>query len=339
MTGERDRGSVLITVAMTLLLLMGVAALVIDAGLAYDQRRSTQSAADHAALAAAWAACDEAPNPAEIGEEAAALNGQDDATVSPSGAAGPDTFGFEAEVRSSQETSFGRALGADDIEVVSKAAADCTVLERWAGGYAVAALGACPVDIAELDTRVKVVGKVQSNVSSPLAFPPMSEFAALEEDDHVFKFEVLDDEELEAHTNGDGELTDSGIYYADDAINNLDVDLADGVEATFVSPGPITFQAGSELRAFSDLASTFPTYGGADRLAVFSDYGAGCNDIAVRIQAAVELTGIIYAPHGGIEFSMEDGAIGTGALIGFGVHLRDAGYALHGNEYVLEFTE
>lgn len=46
MSQERERGATLITVAISLLLVFGFTALAIDGGLAFNERRETQNAAD-----------------------------------------------------------------------------------------------------------------------------------------------------------------------------------------------------------------------------------------------------------------------------------------------------
>ncbi len=51
--GESERGSVAITVALSLTVLLGFAALVVDIGLNWATRTSAQTAADSAALAGA----------------------------------------------------------------------------------------------------------------------------------------------------------------------------------------------------------------------------------------------------------------------------------------------
>ena len=77
-----ERGGAAILVAISLFVLVGFAALAIDGGLGFDQRRGTQNAADNAALAAAWEACNPrdaaAPDPVGSALAVAAENGYDD---------------------------------------------------------------------------------------------------------------------------------------------------------------------------------------------------------------------------------------------------------------------
>lgn len=53
MTPERDRGAIAVTVALTMTLLLGVGALVVDVGAVFAERRMLQNAADAAAFAIA----------------------------------------------------------------------------------------------------------------------------------------------------------------------------------------------------------------------------------------------------------------------------------------------
>lgn len=121
MTTKRERGSVLVTVAISLLLLMGIAALAIDGGMAYNERRFTQGAADNAALAGAWAECQAPGTGEQAALDSAQLNGFSE--------------GVEAEVEggnvtvaitSDVQANFGRTQGLSKMSVASKAVASCT---------------------------------------------------------------------------------------------------------------------------------------------------------------------------------------------------------------------
>src|SRR5918999_2617999 len=52
-----ERGITFILFALAIVVLLGMVAVGIDGGRLYDERRQAQNAADHAALAAAFAAC------------------------------------------------------------------------------------------------------------------------------------------------------------------------------------------------------------------------------------------------------------------------------------------
>ena len=150
-TRTRDeRGAAAILVAVSLLLLVGFAALAIDGGLGFDQRRGTQNAADNAALAAAWEACNPrdaaAPDPVGSALVVAAENGYDDkdpevvVTVN-----ALDTTEYEVIIQRVNDTTFAApGVGAETLTVVSEGVATCEQ-EAFLGGYAIfAGADACP---------------------------------------------------------------------------------------------------------------------------------------------------------------------------------------------------
>jgi len=91
-----ERGAVAITVAFSLLVLMGFAAIALDLSVGYESRRRVQNAADSAALAAAWEACNPVggtADPVGTGLAMAALNGFDDSAAETSVAVSEDVTG------------------------------------------------------------------------------------------------------------------------------------------------------------------------------------------------------------------------------------------------------
>jgi len=115
----RDRGAVLVTVALVLLLLLGFAALAVDASMGYNEHRHTQGAADNAALAGAWAMCNgEDPEAAALAS--ATTNGYPTG-VDVSAEDDLVTVTISAEVT----TGFGRTQGVSQIGVSSSATAKC----------------------------------------------------------------------------------------------------------------------------------------------------------------------------------------------------------------------
>jgi len=135
-----ERGAAAFMVAVSLLLLVGFAALAIDGGLGFDQRRGTQNASDNAALAAAWEACNPSggTDPETAAKAVAAENGYDDTdpdvvvTVNPLGATE-----YEVIIQRVNDTTFaGPGVAADTLTVVSQAVATCE-LELFLGGYAI----------------------------------------------------------------------------------------------------------------------------------------------------------------------------------------------------------
>jgi uncharacterized membrane protein len=77
----KEQGAVAITVAVSLLVLMAFASIALDLSVGYESRRQTLNAADSAALAAAWEACNpkiaNSSDPTAAALEMAALNGFD----------------------------------------------------------------------------------------------------------------------------------------------------------------------------------------------------------------------------------------------------------------------
>lgn len=135
-----ERGAAAFLVAISLLVLVGFAALAIDGGLGFDQRRGTQNASDNAALAAAWEACNPSggTNPTAAALAVAAQNGYDDndpdvvVTVNALGATE-----YEVIIQRVNDTTFaGPGVGADALTVVSRAVARCEQ-EPFLGGYAI----------------------------------------------------------------------------------------------------------------------------------------------------------------------------------------------------------
>jgi len=145
-----ESGAAAFMVAISLLVLVGFAALAIDGGLGFDQRRGTQNGADNAALAAAWEACNprdaSAPDPVGSALAVAAQNGYDNndpevvVTVNPHG-----TAEYEVIIQQVNDTTFAApGVGADTLTVVSQAVAACEQ-EDFLGGYAIfAGADSCP---------------------------------------------------------------------------------------------------------------------------------------------------------------------------------------------------
>lgn len=129
-----EAGAVLIIVALCLVLLLGIAAIAIDGGVAYNERRSTQDVADNAALAAAWAICS-GGDPVSAAKSVGVENGYSAAAftvTTPYSQAGSSEFTVEASktvhvtLSSDVDTTFGKTQGVDEINVLSEAVATCS---------------------------------------------------------------------------------------------------------------------------------------------------------------------------------------------------------------------
>ncbi|MDH5422718.1 MAG: pilus assembly protein TadG-related protein [Acidimicrobiia bacterium] len=167
---DSEVGATAVFVAALMMLFLSILAWAIDGGLAYDERRDTQSAADMAALAAAFAGPDcENQDWQAAGAEAAEENGfvNDGVTanvtvtnLAPSPGFGP----FHARVESIQNTFFASALGTGTSTVASEATASC-VKKSGLGDYAVfAAATNCPPNELKINASgMTIDGGVHSN--------------------------------------------------------------------------------------------------------------------------------------------------------------------------------
>ena len=139
---SEERGAAAIIVGISLLMLMGFAALAIDAGLGYSDRRGTQNAADNAALAAAWEQCNPkvsgSPNPTQAARTTAADNGYDNSDANTSVVLNDLGSGkYQVDITITNGSTFGGATpyAGDSITVLSSSVAECKVFP-FLGGYA-----------------------------------------------------------------------------------------------------------------------------------------------------------------------------------------------------------
>jgi hypothetical protein len=138
-----ERGAVAVIVGISLLMLMGFAALAIDAGMGYNDRRGTQNAADLAALAAAWEDCNPAsassPNPIQAARTTAADNGYDHTDTNTTVDVNDLGAGqWQVDITVQNNALFGAATpyANDDVTVLSSAIAECEAIP-FLGGYAI----------------------------------------------------------------------------------------------------------------------------------------------------------------------------------------------------------
>jgi hypothetical protein len=163
---QAPRGQVLVIVSMAFVVLIGMLGLAIDGGRGYWERRQAQNAADHAALAAAWASC-HALSPTTAGRQAATDNGftHNGTTTWVEITGGSGTW--QAIVRSRLRTTFASVLGFQTISAAGKAKARC--LSSSGQGFAIFAGGDhCGSDPAKLGIDFggsdnTITGDVHSN--------------------------------------------------------------------------------------------------------------------------------------------------------------------------------
>ena len=214
-------------VALALILLLGMTALALDGGMAYNERRSTQNGADHAALAAAWAKCQGATDATaqQAGRDSAIANGYDgaaaDIDVTLTKVTGT-TGTYEAVISSTSKTNFAGVVGQPTVTVLSRATADCT-RRIWGGGYALFANGppACNAGF-ELDFSgggVYIDGAVHSN----------------------------GDLRFNGNNGNPSTITELATYVGNEAYNG--VTFQTGIETTSTQPDPFAITYASYLPA------------------------------------------------------------------------------------------
>jgi hypothetical protein len=136
-------GQVLVLFAVGVFVLLGAVGLGIDGSRTFEERRAAQTAVDHAATAAAFAACAGDPlSPEDAGLVGARRNGYDDAYAAVDLSANPDVTvsaldgagnllpadTFRATIRSTVRGTFSRVLGINDLTISVEATAggiDC----------------------------------------------------------------------------------------------------------------------------------------------------------------------------------------------------------------------
>lgn len=159
-----DDGATLVFVAISIFVLMAIAALAIDGGLAYLDVRGSTNAADDAAMAAALQECSpdtSGDTPEEKALAVAAENGYTDGVV----------YSLEDGVHSVViTTESGGALGPatdiapDSLEVVAESAAECTG-SQFLDGYAIfGESSSCgPIEVNLSGSSGEINGGVHSN--------------------------------------------------------------------------------------------------------------------------------------------------------------------------------
>jgi len=138
----RDEGISTITAAVSIVVLLGFAALAIDGSNLYRERGDAQNAADLAAYAAANEACTGGSRPVEKGRAQAAANGFDDSDPDIAVGITKEPAGWRAEITANADRYFSRILEANSLKVNAVAVVRC-VKGDTSGGYAIFAGGDC----------------------------------------------------------------------------------------------------------------------------------------------------------------------------------------------------
>jgi Flp pilus assembly protein TadG len=163
---KQEDGAVAVIVTISLIVLMGIAALAVDAGRGYIERSNAQNAADHAALSAAWAECqDKTPAQAEAaGRQAAARNGYSGSSVKLTRSGKKWTADIDSQV----QTTFGRVLGSDRLDVGARAVGECEPGTTEGNPYALYASGSACASAKTIEwsgNETEIYGDVHSDGS------------------------------------------------------------------------------------------------------------------------------------------------------------------------------
>jgi Flp pilus assembly protein TadG len=130
---SEDSGAMIVIAALSMFAIMALATLAIDGGLSHNERSRAQNGADNAAMAGAWAVCEDR-DPITAALSTAAANGlgspSSDATVN------VEDLGdgvIRVTIDLDREAEFGKAIGNETIGVSATATATCSVRREGVG--------------------------------------------------------------------------------------------------------------------------------------------------------------------------------------------------------------
>ncbi|MGI9649256.1 MAG: pilus assembly protein TadG-related protein [Acidimicrobiia bacterium] len=130
---SEDSGAMIVIAALSMFAIMALATLAIDGGLSHNERSRAQNGADNAALAGAWAVCEDR-DPIAAALSTASANGlgspSSDATVN------VEDLGdgvIRVTIDLDREAEFGRAIGSETIGVSATATATCSARREGVG--------------------------------------------------------------------------------------------------------------------------------------------------------------------------------------------------------------
>ncbi len=161
---SRERGVAAVTVAIAALLILGLAALVLDGSNLYRERSDVQNAADLAAMAAAWAGCNGASDAdaQSAGRAQAATNGYDNTDPDVSVVILKNGDEWFVDIDTDLDGTFSQNLGSGDLSTGASALARCdAALVTLPGMFAG---GSCADKTFEMSgSNDTIVGAVHSN--------------------------------------------------------------------------------------------------------------------------------------------------------------------------------
>lgn len=177
-----ERGAVAVTVAISMIVLLGLSAIAIDGGRGMTERREARNAADHAALTAAWSSCQWSAESSTYANPVAAGLAEGAATATENGYDGvanntvtvafigdltltPPEHRYEVTINSDIDGTFSKAFGAGDIvSATGYAIANCDSI-TGPGDYAIfARAGGCgPIELNLTGSSQTIIGGIHSN--------------------------------------------------------------------------------------------------------------------------------------------------------------------------------
>jgi hypothetical protein len=315
--------------------ILAAGALAIDLGSTLVERREARNAADHAALAAAWAEC-EGANPQTAANESVARNGYSagDLTLQKV-AAGK----YMATVDTSVSMTFGGAVGIGSVDVSGEATALCdsggtgtaNAIYAFGDTCTIDPLGKIQLDFSGSNNRV--YGGIHSNLNIWISgsnndlglgngTPPVDPVTYVTEiGDKVEEQEFeqtnaepapdwLDVNDYAPGGTAAAWAAGQGKYFSFTRRVTSDDITSDGL---YYTTDEIDLADGNIDWDITMVARGAIPYGGIDQ----------CDKFVVAMSgSANEWTGLIYAPYGLIEFSGSDNSALTGALLGYAVRIN-----------------
>lgn len=158
---SNEGGAVLITVAVGTVALIAAAALAVDLGSTLVERRHARNAADHAALAAAWADCN-GDIPLNAANASVIRNDYETSELTLS----PTTDGWQAVIATTVDMTFASVVGFDSVGVTGEAEAECGGGSNFTGAILAFGTGCFPAEGDQIlwgGSNAEVWGGLHSN--------------------------------------------------------------------------------------------------------------------------------------------------------------------------------
>jgi len=337
MLGElhrEQRGQSLIIITLALVATLALAALVVDGGNAYVQRRRMQNAADAGALAGVREICS-GGDPEGAAIDYAQRNGGQDVTVS----VNTDERTVTVTAQTQFPTFFAGMIGISELTARAEATAqvNCGEYAIWAnsetcrhafkltgsGGMVhgdahsnndvhISGSGHTIEGVCEYVTSYHLTGSghsvtfVHTSVAPLPAEYNLDEYEAAADYYHEGDFKV----------SGSGKVLDEGLHYVKGKVK---------ISGSGHS-GHVTIVAEGKINV-SGSGHNFTAY--TDGLLFFSNKSGGCSSYVIKVSGSGNtLNGVIYAPYGKIDFSGSGQAVLNGSLIGDSVEVSGSGFTI-----------